>query len=122
MQGSHGVVRVVLTAEQGDELELVEVGIEPVEVCDELLLRLGVGRFLEKLVENLRLLDALGELVVERDVRADPRQGAVQVLGPLLVVPDAGLAQLAFELVGLRAAAVDVKGTPSRWRAWRRTP
>jgi hypothetical protein len=112
MQGCHGVVRVVLAAEQGDELELVEVGIEPVEVCDELFLRLGVGRLLEELVEDLGLLDALGELVVERDVRADPCQRAVQVLGALGVVPDAGLTQATFEAVSLRAAAVDVKGTP----------
>jgi hypothetical protein len=112
VQRGDGVVRVVLTAEERDELELVEVGVETVEVSGELLLGLGIGRLIEELVEDLGLLDALGQLVVELDVRADPRQGAVQVLGPLLVVPDARLAQLPFELVSLRAAPVDVKGTP----------
>jgi hypothetical protein len=112
VQRGDGVVRVVLAAEQRDELELVEVGVETVEVSGELPLRLGVGRLLEELVENLGLLDALGELVVERDVGAYAGEVAVQVLGAPGVVPDPGLAQAAFERTGLRAAAVDVKGTP----------
>ena len=88
----------------------------------ELLGGLGVGTLVQELVEDFCLLDALGQGVVQREVGSDPREGAVQVLGALLVVPDPGLGELALQLCGFRAAAIDVKGTPSRSPAWRRSP
>jgi hypothetical protein len=117
-----GVVGVVLAPQERRELELPQIGIETLEMGDELLLRLGIGRLVEELVEDLGLLDALGQRVVELEVVADVREGAGQILRALRVVPDAGLGRLAFQLVRFRSATVDVKGTPSRSPAGRRTP
>jgi hypothetical protein len=89
------VVGVVLAAEQRHQLQLVQLRVEAVQVRYELLLRLRIGRFVEKLVEDLGLLDALGEPVVELEIGTDPGEGAVQVLGALRVVPDVRLGELA---------------------------
>jgi hypothetical protein len=60
-------------------------------VGHQLLLGLRVRGLLQELVEDLGLLDALGERVVQLEVGTDLREGAVQVLRSLRVVPDAGL-------------------------------
>lgn len=122
MEGGDRIVRVVLTAEERYELELVEVRVEPVEMGAELFLGLRIGAFVEELVEDLGLLDALRQCVVQVEVASDAGEGPVQVLRALRVVPDVRLGELALELVRLRAAAIDVKGTPSRSPASRRNP
>jgi hypothetical protein len=120
VERGHGVVAVVLAAEQGRQLELGHVSIEAVQRGGELALGLRVGGLVEELVEDLGLLDQLGQAVVPLEVVPDRRERPGQLLPAGRVAPDAGLRDLPLELLGLPAFPVDVKGTPSRWRACRR--
>jgi hypothetical protein len=81
-------------------------------------LRLGLALpLVQELVEDLNLLQLLGELLVSIDLAAQARETPVQLLTPRGVVPDVRLGQLSLDLGSLLALPIEVKGTPSRWPA-----
>jgi hypothetical protein len=73
VEGGHGVVGVVLTGQEGGQLQPVDVRFQAVQRRDELTFGVRVGGLVQKLIKDLGLLDALGELVVALDVRANLR-------------------------------------------------
>jgi hypothetical protein len=116
VQRRHCVVAVILPAQERRELELPEIGLQALQGRGELALGLGIGALVEELVEDLDLLEPLGKRVVPLELLAEAGQPPGQVLGPGGVVPQAGLGDGSLELVGLAAASIDVKDTPSRSR------
>jgi hypothetical protein len=122
VEAGHGIVAVVLPAEEGGQLQLGQVSLQPVQGLLQLPLDLAVGALVQELVEDLGLLEALGQGVVAIEVLADPGQMGGQPLAAGGIVPDVGTGELPLEVGDLLPAALDVKGTPSRWRAFRRGP
>jgi hypothetical protein len=110
-------VRVVGAREQRRELDLLEISLEGADRLPELLRQLGVVRVLQQLVDRLGVTELAFQRVEPVDLGVQPRELRGDLLGPSLVVPEVGIGRLLLEPRGLRAFAVDVKGTP-----WRRGP
>jgi hypothetical protein len=105
---------VVRAGKQRRELELVDVGLEGLDRRRELTSEVGIGLVGQQFVDGRGVVQADDQGVVSADVVAQARELRRDLLRPLLVLPQRGIAGLAFEFVRLIPLAVDVKGTPSR--------
>jgi hypothetical protein len=74
VEARHGIVLVVFAREQRGELQLPDVCLESREQSLQLPLGVLVGGLLEELVENLGLLESLGERFVPLEIRSEPRE------------------------------------------------
>jgi hypothetical protein len=87
VQRSNRVVTVVLTTQERGQLQLVEIGADPLQRASELALRLRVGALLEELVQDLGLLDPFGQVVIPLQLRSEGGERAGQPLPAAGVVP-----------------------------------
>jgi hypothetical protein len=113
MDAGHGVVVIVLSAQERLELQAFDVVLEglqgPLELSSELLIVL-VG---EELVHGPSIGEPSLEPVGELDVSPEPGESGGQGLPASRVIPHRGVGSLPFERGYLGALALDVKGTPS---------
>jgi hypothetical protein len=101
---------------------VVELRFQGVELLLQLRRELGVRLRRQQLVQYPDVLGLVDESLVSLEVVVQTRELGGQSLAAAGVVPDAGLEQLALQLLGTGSLAIDVKGTPSRWRRVGRRP
>jgi hypothetical protein len=122
VEAGDGVVAVVFAAEERRQLQPADRGLQLVQGPSEIALDLPVRALVEELVEDLGLLELLGQRVEALDLLSDPGQAGGQLLAAGGVVPEVGTGELLLEVVPFRPAGLDVKGTPSRSPACRPGP
>jgi hypothetical protein len=116
------VVAVVRAGQERRELDLLQVALQNHDGAVELLGEIGVVRVGQELVDRDRIAELAVQIVeaVEHRLQARERRSDPLTLGR--VVPQGRIRGLPFQLGGLHALAVDVKGTPWRRRRARRGP
>jgi hypothetical protein len=122
VEAGDGVVLVEFSRKKRCQLELAQICFEVIQSLGQLASNLAVSAFLEKLIEDLKLFEAFGEVSVSGEVLTEAGESGGQLLATTGIVPESRFGQSPLERLRLPPFPVDVKGTPSRWRAWRRCP
>jgi hypothetical protein len=107
MDGQDGVARVVLVIEQGPELGLLEVVLEPDDGrVDVGLDALTLGR---ELGQNLELFLVAEDALEEQELLLQELLLLLEGLGRLLVLPDLGRGQLDVQGLEFGLLVIEVK-------------
>jgi hypothetical protein len=107
MDGQDGVARVVLVIEQGPELGLLEVALEPDDGrVDVGLDALALGG---ELGQDLDLLLVAEDALEEQDLLLEELLLLLEGLGRFLVLPDLGRGQLGVQGLELGLLVIEVK-------------
>ena len=106
------VVGVVRAGQERRELHLLQIDLERGHRLLELVLKIGVGRPGQELVDRCRVTESALQCVIAIDLGGQPRELGRDLLAVGRIVPERWVGCLLLQIDHLRAFAVDVKGTP----------